>query len=171
MDDVNTVKALEPVIDYSIRIVGSGIELFGVVIIVTGIAWSTYRQLRQPISLQDSNVYKIRIGRSLLLGLEVFVAADIIKTVAHELTFLSGPARRPGAGSHVPQLDALAGDRGALALAARAITGARSAHRKHRTGVRRPRRERRLALFAPIMRARRHGPDRPCPPPVAYRRR
>jgi len=41
------------------------------------------------ISLQDSNVYKIRIGRSLLLGLEVFVAADIIKTVAHELTFLS----------------------------------------------------------------------------------
>src|SRR6478672_3860264 len=87
MDDVNTVKALEPVLDYSIRIVGSGIELFGVV--VTGIAWSTYRQLRQPISLQDSNVYKIRIGRSLLLGLEVFVAADIIKTVAHELTFLS----------------------------------------------------------------------------------
>jgi len=92
MDDVNTVKALEPVLDYSIRIVGSGIELFGVVVIVTGIAWSTYRQLRQPISLQDSNVYKIRIGRSLLLGLEVFVAADIIKTVAHELTFLSlGP--------------------------------------------------------------------------------
>jgi len=89
MDDVNTVKALEPVLDYFIRIVGSGIELFGVVIIVTGIAWSTYRQLRQPISLQDSNVYKIRIGRSLLLGLEVFVAADIIKTVAHELTFLS----------------------------------------------------------------------------------
>jgi uncharacterized membrane protein len=89
MDDVNTVKALEPVLDYFIRIVGSGIELFGVVIIVTGIAWSTYRQLRQPISLQDSNGYKIRIGRSLLLGLEVFVAADIIKTVAHELTFLS----------------------------------------------------------------------------------
>jgi uncharacterized membrane protein len=89
MDDVTTVKALEPVIDYSIRIVGSGIELFGVVIIVTGIAWSTYRQLRQPIAVQDSNVYKIRIGRSLLLGLEVFVAADIIKTVAHELTFLS----------------------------------------------------------------------------------
>ena len=89
MDDVNTVKALEPVLDYSIRIVGSGIELFGVVVIVTGIAWSTYRQLRQPISLQDSNVYKIRIGRSLLLGLEVFVAADIIKTVPHELTFLS----------------------------------------------------------------------------------
>jgi uncharacterized membrane protein len=32
---------------------------------------------------------KIRIGRSLLLGLEVLVAADIVKTIAHELTFMS----------------------------------------------------------------------------------
>jgi hypothetical protein len=37
MDDVNAVKALEPVLDYSIRVVGSGIEIFGVLIIVTGI--------------------------------------------------------------------------------------------------------------------------------------
>ena len=33
--------------------------------------------------------YKIRIGRSLLLGLEVLVAADIVKTIALDLTFLS----------------------------------------------------------------------------------
>jgi len=33
--------------------------------------------------------YKIRIGRSLLLGLEVLVAADIVKTIAIELTFTS----------------------------------------------------------------------------------
>ena len=33
--------------------------------------------------------YKIRIGRSLLLGLEVLVAADIVKTIALELTFTS----------------------------------------------------------------------------------
>src|SRR5215510_3450457 len=69
--------------------VGSGIEIFGVLIIVTGIVWSTLRQLRQPISEQDSDIYKIRIGRSLLLGLEVLVAADIVKTIAHELTFMS----------------------------------------------------------------------------------
>ena len=170
MDDVNTVKALEPVLDYSIRIVGSGIELFGVVIIVTGIAWSTYRQLRQPISLQDSNVYKIRIGRSLLLGLEVFVAADIIKTVAHELTFLS--------------LGLLAG----LVLVRTFLSWtlsleiegrwpwqrepslARDQRTEASNGSER-RRERRFALFAAIMRARRHGPDRPCPPPVGCRRR
>lgn len=30
--------------------------------------------------------YKVRIGRSLLLGLEVLVAADIIKTIAIEPT-------------------------------------------------------------------------------------
>jgi uncharacterized membrane protein len=89
MDDMNAIRTLEPVIDQTIRIVGSGIEIFGVLIIVAGIAWSTYRQLRQPISEQDADVYKIRIGRSLLLGLEVLVAADIVKTAAHELSFMS----------------------------------------------------------------------------------
>jgi uncharacterized membrane protein len=89
MDDMNAFKTLEPAVDYSIRMVGSGIEIFGVLVIVIGIAWSTIRQLRHPISEQDSDVYKIRIGRSLLLGLEVLVAADIVKTIAHELTFMS----------------------------------------------------------------------------------
>src|SRR5215472_10421325 len=89
MDDVTAFKTLEPVVDHAIRVVGSGIEIFGVLIIVTGIAWSTFRQLLQRISDQDSEVYKIRIGRSLLLGLEVLVAADIVKTMAHELTSMS----------------------------------------------------------------------------------
>jgi uncharacterized protein DUF1622 len=73
MDDVTAFKTLEPVVDHAIRVVGGGIEIFGVLIIVTGIAWSTFRQLLQRIS----DLYKIRIGRSLLLGLEVLVAADI----------------------------------------------------------------------------------------------
>ena len=33
--------------------------------------------------------YKIHIGKSLLLGLEVLVAADIVKTIAIALTFAS----------------------------------------------------------------------------------
>src|SRR5215469_18408075 len=66
----NAVKSFEPSIDHFIRIIGSGIEIFGVLVIVIGIVWSTNRQLRQPISEQDPDVYKIRIGRSLLLGLE-----------------------------------------------------------------------------------------------------
>jgi uncharacterized membrane protein len=86
MDDAAAFKTLEPLVDLGIRVIGSGIEIFGVLIIVTGIAWSTFRQLRRQVSEQDSDVYKIRIGRSLLLGLEVLVAADIVKTIAHELT-------------------------------------------------------------------------------------
>ena len=71
-----------------IHLVGVGIEIFGVLIIVAGIIWSSRFIYRREIrSRYDS--YKISIGRSLLLGLEVLVAADIVKTIALELTFAS----------------------------------------------------------------------------------
>jgi uncharacterized membrane protein len=89
MGDVTALTTLEPLVDYTIRVVGSAIEIFGVLIIVTGIAWSTVRRLGGEKSERDSDIYKIRIGRSLLLGLEVLVAADIVKTIAHELSFVS----------------------------------------------------------------------------------
>ena len=89
MDDVIAFKGLESLGDHAIRVVGSGIEFFGVLIIVVGIAWSTYVHLRRPMPGENTEVYKIRIGRSLLLGLEVLVAADIVKTIAHELSFIS----------------------------------------------------------------------------------
>ena len=82
-------EAVESLSDHAIRIVGSAIEIFGVLIIVIGIAWATYVHLRRPMPEEDTEVYKIRIGRSLLLGLEVLVAADIVKTIAHELSFIS----------------------------------------------------------------------------------
>ena len=89
MDDAIVFKGLESLSGHVIPLVGSGIEIFGVLIILTGIAWSTYLHLRRPMPGEDVEVYKIRIGRSLLLGLEVLVAADIVKTIAHELTFIS----------------------------------------------------------------------------------
>ena len=89
MDEVTALRGLESLSDHGIRLVGSGIEIFGVLIIVAGIAWSTYVHLRQRMPGEDTEVYKIRIGRSLLLGLEVLVAADIVKTIAHELSFIS----------------------------------------------------------------------------------
>ena len=46
MDDVTAFKTLKPVVDHAIRVIGGGIEIFGVLVIVTGIAWSTFRQLR-----------------------------------------------------------------------------------------------------------------------------
>jgi uncharacterized membrane protein len=59
-----------------------------VFILVAGIAWSTYRYVGWRTA-QHYDQYRIRIGRSLLLGLEVLVAADIVKTVAIDLTFAS----------------------------------------------------------------------------------
>jgi uncharacterized membrane protein len=82
-------EAIEYLSDHAIRAVGSAIEIFGVLIIVIGIGWATYVHLRRPMPGEDTEVYKIRIGRSLLLGLEVLVAADIVKTIAHELSFVS----------------------------------------------------------------------------------
>jgi uncharacterized membrane protein len=89
MNDEAVFHSLESFADQTIRMVGSGIEIFGVLIIVTGIAWSTYLHLGRPVPREDAEIYKIRIGRSLLLGLEVLVAADIVKTIAHELSFIS----------------------------------------------------------------------------------
>ncbi len=69
-----------------VHLIGIGIDLFGVLVIVCGIGWASYLFLweREPAQVMES--YKVRIGRSLLLGLEVLVAADIIKTIAIEPT-------------------------------------------------------------------------------------
>jgi uncharacterized membrane protein len=83
-------NTFDSTISQLIHLVGVCIEIFGVLIIVAGIVWSTfiiiYRRNVRPISYDE---YKISIGRSLLLGLEVLVAADIVKTIAIELTFTS----------------------------------------------------------------------------------
>src|SRR5215468_12728112 len=80
-----SLPSLETVTSQWIHVVGVGIEVFGVFIIVAGIIWSSrYIYGRGIVSRYDS--YKISIGRSLLLGLEVLVAADIVKTIAIEIT-------------------------------------------------------------------------------------
>jgi uncharacterized membrane protein len=84
-----TVRGLEAVIGDWIRLIGIGIDVFGVLLIVAGIAWSTSRFLRQHMNEQHYESYKVRIGRSLLLGLEMLVAADIVKTIALEPSFTS----------------------------------------------------------------------------------
>ena len=71
------------------RNVGSVIDVFGVLVIVVGIAWSTSRFLGRHEREQRYNLYKNRVGRALLLGLEVLVAGDIVKTIAIEPSFTS----------------------------------------------------------------------------------
>lgn len=79
----------EAVIGHWIQMIGIGIDIFGVLIIVAGIAWSTSRFVRWHMKGEHYDHYKIRLGRSLLLGLEMLVAADIVKTIAVEPTFVS----------------------------------------------------------------------------------
>jgi uncharacterized membrane protein len=83
------LPAFETAVSHWIRLVGICIEIFGVFIIVAGIVWSTYLFVHRRTEAPYYEQYKIRIGRSLLLGLEVLVAADIVKTIAIELTLWS----------------------------------------------------------------------------------
>jgi len=74
-------------VDQGIRWAGSGLEMLGVLVFVVGIAVATWLLLRDRAGDEALDGYKIRIGRPLLLGLEVLMAAHVVKTVAHELTF------------------------------------------------------------------------------------
>src|SRR5262249_58946444 len=79
----------ETAVSHWLKLVGVGIEIFAAVVIVVGLAWSTYPFLRRQMAEEHYDTYKIRIGRSLLLGLEVVVAADIVKTIAVAPSLLS----------------------------------------------------------------------------------
>jgi len=65
-----------------------GIEVLAVTVIVVAISFGTVRFMvhvqRQKEDAYDG--YKVFLGKSLLLGLEFLVAADIIRTVALEPT-------------------------------------------------------------------------------------
>lgn len=58
-------------------------------ILVIGIIRATYLYAFRSSETDRYDEYRIRIGRTLLLGLEILVAADIVKTIAIELTFTS----------------------------------------------------------------------------------
>ena len=84
----SSLSSFETITSQWVHLVGVGIEVFGIFIIVAGIIWSSrYIYGRRIVPRYDS--YKISIGKSLLLGLEVLVAADIVKTIAIEVTFAS----------------------------------------------------------------------------------
>jgi uncharacterized membrane protein len=86
---IERFPGFEAATSHWIHLVGICIEIFGVFIIVVGIVWSTYLYVHRRKEARHYDQYKIRVGRSLLLGLEVLVAADIVKTIAIELTFTS----------------------------------------------------------------------------------
>jgi uncharacterized membrane protein len=76
----------EGFVHHAINSVVLGIEAFGILIIMTGGIYSTIRYLRttRQSSEKAYNGYRSGLARAILLGLEVLVAADIIRTIAVE---------------------------------------------------------------------------------------
>lgn len=74
-----------------LALVGRAIEVAGVAGIALGLVFSAVRYARDLRGDGDRAYARFRrsIGRTLLLGLEVLVAADIVATVAVELSFES----------------------------------------------------------------------------------
>ena len=72
-----------------IEFVSVGIEILAIGIIVVGIVTGTFnfaRSMTRPPDPTAYTLYKVRLAKSLLLGLEILVAADIVRTVALEPT-------------------------------------------------------------------------------------
>jgi uncharacterized membrane protein len=75
-----------------IEVVGKALDVVGVVVIIAGGAISAAGFVRNIRLQSGSDAYRAlraSLGRSILLGLEVLVAADIIRTVAASPTFES----------------------------------------------------------------------------------
>jgi uncharacterized membrane protein len=69
----------------------SAIEALAVVMTVAFIfsataAWLFHMLARRPLERAAYERYRVRLGRALLLGLEILVAADVVRTVALEPT-------------------------------------------------------------------------------------
>jgi uncharacterized membrane protein len=78
--------------EQTVENVGKAMDLVGVAVIVGGAVLATAGAARRA-ARRDGDVtyrsYRHALGRSILLGLEVLVAADIIRTVAVEPDFTS----------------------------------------------------------------------------------
>ena len=81
-----TVSAVRESIDHVLEWTATGIEVTGVAIIVIGAAVATVVFVRSGLAAQGwpaaYDRYRANLGRGILLGLELLVAADIIGTVA-----------------------------------------------------------------------------------------
>ena len=71
----------------AVETVGIIIDIFGVTVIALGIVVASYRYVTDGRLSVDGYVrYRQDLGRGILLGLEILIAADIIRTVAVEPT-------------------------------------------------------------------------------------
>ncbi len=78
-----------------VEVVSKVIDGAGVLVIIAGITIATVSFIRRWLKRESSTtheaykMYRAGIGRSILLGLEILIAGDIIRTVAIDLTYQS----------------------------------------------------------------------------------
>lgn len=81
---------LAPTLIYYIELTTLLIEVIAIIIIVAAIVIGLFSYLQTAVLGHDRitayRTFKVRLGSGLLLGLEILVAADIIRTVALEPT-------------------------------------------------------------------------------------
>lgn len=88
------INELEHTIIQFVEVAALIIELLAVAIIVSAVLVGMWRYLRHMVSARSLvgdrfNEYRMVLARALLLGLEILVAADIVKTVVLEPTLQS----------------------------------------------------------------------------------
>jgi len=86
---IRSSEAGQLIVDW-IEVAATAIEILAVLIIVLGILYSVlryaWRSFRKEEEASPYRVLKASLGQSMLLGLEILVAADIVRTVALEAT-------------------------------------------------------------------------------------
>lgn len=74
-----------------VQAVVAGIEILAVIIIVVTIVTATvlflYRRFSRNRPKDTYHKYRVGLARSILLGLEVLIAADVVRTVVLDSTF------------------------------------------------------------------------------------
>lgn len=76
------------VLAHYIDIIAKIVEVIGVLIMLSGIIYAFYRAIKMGAGFTHQAYTEIRqtVGKSILLGLEVLIAADIMATVVTEPT-------------------------------------------------------------------------------------
>lgn len=92
MDIGNEASGLASLIAPILRPLATGLEFFGVGVILIGVAVATAGYVRD-LTMNDRREaydrYRANLGRGILLGLEILIGADIIATIIAPLTWES----------------------------------------------------------------------------------
>ena len=80
-------------IKHTIELIGTAFELAGVAVLVIGSILAFVRSIVSLIQLRDGPAayrhLRLYLGRSIVVGLELLIAADIVRSVAIDPTFTS----------------------------------------------------------------------------------